>query len=150
MIITPGMAVIILAGYGAYKIWKKKPICSEDFILFVFLCVVSSALVIVDSLHGLRNHLPEKLKPILKNVVESKSEESIINSLEALNREPNIFNAMLEKREEDNWFISFIAWPVERPWTHVFGSDNVEKYESQWKLGDIYYQATVVLREEKP
>ena len=149
MIVTPGMAAIIIPVYAAYKLFKKKPICSEDFILFVFLCVVSSVLVIVDSLHGLRNHQPEKLKPILENVIESKSEESIIRNLETLNREPNIFNAMLEKREEDNWFIRFIAWPVDRPWDHVFGSDDVEKYKAQWKLGDTYYQATVVLREEK-
>ena len=150
MIITPGMAVIFLVGYGGYKIWNKKPICSEDFILAVFLCVVSSILVIVGSLHDLKNQMPEKLRPILDNIVESKSEESIIRNLETLNREPNIFNAMLEKREEDNWFIRFIAWPVERPWNHVFGSDNVDKYKAQWKLGDTYYQATVVLREEKP
>ena len=105
MIITPGMAVIFLAGYGAYKIWNKKPICSEDFGLAVFICAVSSVLVIVGSLNGLKSQMPEKLKPILKNVVESKSEGSIIRSLEALNHEPNVFNALLEKREEDNWFI---------------------------------------------
>lgn len=149
MIITPGMAAIILPAYAAYKLLKKKPICSEDFLLAAFLCAVSSVLLIVGSLNGFKNQMPEKLQPILNNVVESKSEESIIRSLEALNREPNVFNAMLEKREKDNWFISFIAWPVERPWSHVFGSDNVEKYKTQWKLGDTYYQATVVLREEK-
>ena len=149
MIITPGMAAIIIPVYAAYKLLKKKPICGEDFLLVVFLCVVSSVLLIVGSFHGIKDQMPENLQPILKNVVESKSEESIIRGLEALNQEPNVFNAMLEKREKDNWFISFITWPVERPWSHVFGSDNVDKYKAQWKLGDTYYQATVVLREEK-
>ncbi|MFK7954085.1 MAG: hypothetical protein AB8B73_14650 [Ekhidna sp.] len=149
MIITPGMAVLLLAGYGFYKLWKKQTICGEDFILFVFLCVVCSILLIVGSLHGLTHNMPEKLKPVLKNVIESKSEESIISSLEKLNHESNIFNTMLEKRQEDSWIIRFIAWPVHRPWSHVVGSDNVEKYKAQWKLDETHYQATVVFREEK-
>ncbi|MFK7952644.1 MAG: hypothetical protein AB8B73_07330 [Ekhidna sp.] len=93
--------------------------------------------------------MPEKLRPVLKNVIESKSEESIISSLEALNHKPNVFNTMLEKREEDSWLIRFLAWPVHRPWSHVVGSDNVDKYKAVWKLGDTFYQATVVFREEK-
>ena len=149
MIITPGMAVLLLAAYGAFKLWKKQPICTEDLIFFVFLCVVYSILVIVGSMHGITHNMPENLKPVLKNVIESKSEKSIISGIEGLTKRPNVFNAMLEKREEDNWFIKFLVWPIDRPWNHVVGTDNVDKYKAQWKLGDTYYQATVVLKEDK-
>ena len=145
MIITPGMAVILLAAYGAFRVWKKQPICREDLMLFALLCIVFSVMVIIAIHKEQKPQIPDELKPIFKNVIESKSEESIIRSLEALNHEPSIFNTMLEKREEENWFIKFLAWPIHRPWSHVHGSDHIDKYEAQWKLGDIYYQATVVL-----
>ena len=83
-----------------------------------------------------------------KNIAGLNSLE-LMAKMEDMTAKIKSMEEMLEKREEDNWFIRFIAWPVERPWNHVHGSDNVDKYKAQWKLGDTYYQATVVLREEK-
>ena len=149
MIITPGMSMILLVVYGAHRLWKKQPISREDFLFFAFICTFFSILVILGINYGQKPQIPEDLKTIMKNVIASKSEDSIISSLEALNHKSNVFNTKLEKREEINWVLRFLVWPIHRPWSHVHGSDTMNKYEAQWKLGDTYYQATIVLRDDK-